>query len=111
MFASLTVTVTLALLTAASPLVVRQGPVTLPLARHFNFTGTKTLLERDQARAKAFKSGTKVKPNAAAASASASSFPVPVVNGAVTYTAEVRFTVRNKIITGLTLSMFIGARR
>ena len=89
MFARLTVTITLALLTAASPLVVNKAPITLPLARHFNFSGTKTLLERDQARVKTFKSGTKVRPNAAAASASASSFPVPAVNGAVTYTAEV----------------------
>ena len=97
MFCQLTVTITLALLTAASPLVVRQNPITLPLARHFNFTGTKTIKELDQARAKAFKSGTKVKPDAAAASASASSFPVPAINGAVAYTAQVSRVRQSRI--------------
>ena len=85
MFAHLAITVTLALLTAATPVVVRQSPVTIPLVRHFNLTGTKTLRELDLARVRNMKSGTKVKPDAAAAS----SFPVTAVNGAVTYTAEV----------------------
>ncbi|KIP05511.1 hypothetical protein PHLGIDRAFT_119740 [Phlebiopsis gigantea 11061_1 CR5-6] len=91
MFAHLAVTVTLALLTAATPVVVRQSPITIPLARRFNFTGTKTLRELDLARVQKLRSGTKFKsrPDAAPASASASSFPVTVVNGAVTYTAEV----------------------
>lgn len=91
MFAHLAVTVTLALLTAATPVIVRQSPITIPLARRFNFTGTKTLRELDLARVQKLRSGTKFKsrPDAAPASASASSFPVTVVNGAVTYTAEV----------------------
>lgn len=89
MFAQLAVTVALALAAAGSPLVVRNTPVSLPLVRNFNMTGTKTLLQRDQARIKAFRSATKPTPNAAQASASAAAAPVPVVNQAVTYTAEV----------------------
>ena len=45
-------TLTLAIAVAANPLVqVRDTPVTLSIAKRFNFTGSATLIERDQARA------------------------------------------------------------
>jgi hypothetical protein len=90
MFAQLTITITLALLSAATPVVVRDSFITLPLARRFNTTGSKTVLQRDQARAQGFKSGTRARTHTAAASAaSGTSFPEAVTNGAVSYTAEV----------------------
>ena len=97
MLFQLFVAVYLALFAAASPLTVSKSPVTIPLARRFNITGSKNIVELDQARAKAFKSGTKVKPDAAAASASASSFPVPAINGAVAYTAQVSRVRQSRI--------------
>lgn len=84
MFSRLFITVTLALLAASSPLVVRNSPVSIPLARRFNVTGAKNILAADQARAKFLKSGTKSAQKAAASSGS-----LPVTNGAVTYTAAV----------------------
>ncbi|OBZ76839.1 Polyporopepsin [Grifola frondosa] len=45
----------LSLTAKATPVVVRDSPVTLPFARRMNFTGSATLLEIDQARAKALK--------------------------------------------------------
>lgn len=43
----------LALGVAATPLVVRDNPVTISLARHINITGSQNVLARDRARAKA----------------------------------------------------------
>jgi hypothetical protein len=37
---------------AANPVVIRQGPVSLPLARRINATGFNDLVQKDQARAK-----------------------------------------------------------
>jgi hypothetical protein len=37
---------------AANSVVIRQGPVSLPLARHINATGPKDLFQKDRARAK-----------------------------------------------------------
>ena len=59
---SLVVTLTLALAIAANPLNVRRSPVTLPMARHVNMTGTIKLLEKDQARARHFKQSQAPKP-------------------------------------------------
>ncbi|KAM5531980.1 hypothetical protein V8D89_014380 [Ganoderma adspersum] len=48
----------LALGVAATPLVVRDSPVTIPLARHINVTGSQNVLARDRARAKALQTPT-----------------------------------------------------
>ena len=92
MFTQLTVTVYLAVLAVASPLVVRKSPITIPLARRFNVTGSAKVLELDQARAKSFKSGVRTTHTHAhtGKTSSAATVPVPVTNGAVTYTAAVR---------------------
>jgi hypothetical protein len=37
---------------AANPVVIRQGPVSLPLARRINATGFNDLVQKDRARAK-----------------------------------------------------------
>jgi hypothetical protein len=37
---------------AANPVVIRQGPVSLALARHINVTGPNDLVQKDRARAK-----------------------------------------------------------
>jgi cathepsin E len=37
---------------AANSVVIRQGPVTLPLARRVNVTGPNDLVQKDRARAK-----------------------------------------------------------
>ncbi|CAL1694484.1 unnamed protein product [Somion occarium] len=50
---SIIATLTLAIAVAANPLVqVRDTPITLSAAKRFNFTGSASLLERDQARVK-----------------------------------------------------------
>jgi hypothetical protein len=36
---------------AANSVVIRQGPVSLPLARHINVTGPNDLVQKDRARA------------------------------------------------------------
>jgi hypothetical protein len=87
MFSQLFIAVYLALYAAASPLTVRTSPVTIPLARRFNITGSKNVLELDQARARFLKSGVAQKGPKTASSAAA--VPVPITNGAVTYTAAV----------------------
>lgn len=50
--ASLLTTVLLALSATASPVVVTEPRVTLPIAKRFNFTGTANVLKSDLARAK-----------------------------------------------------------
>ncbi|KAI0348262.1 aspartic peptidase A1 [Trametopsis cervina] len=53
---SLLATLTLALAVAANPIIqIRDGPVTLPLAKRFNLTGPISLLERDQKHAQGLK--------------------------------------------------------
>lgn len=44
-------TLILALAVAANPVFIKTSPVTLPIARHLNFTGSATILQKDQARA------------------------------------------------------------
>ena len=52
-FSLLLVTLTLAVASTANPVVqVRDNLVRLPLAKRFNFTGSGTILERDQLRVK-----------------------------------------------------------
>ncbi|KAM5531854.1 hypothetical protein V8D89_014484 [Ganoderma adspersum] len=54
-FSALLVLCAAATVTSASPFVVRDTPVTLPLARHFNTTGSAKIVELDRARAQALK--------------------------------------------------------
>lgn len=74
---------TLALTVAATPVVVRDTPVTLPFAKHINATGVANILQRDQARAKFLKA----RGHASPFNEDASSFPV--TNTAVSYVASV----------------------
>lgn len=93
MFTQLLLTVILALVSAASPLVVRDGLITLPLTRRMNFTGTKTIIARDQLRATHLRVGgsaRKVAFTPAEQKAAASTIPVPATNAADIYTAAVR---------------------
>ena len=88
MFSQLAVVVYLSLVAAASPLVVRNSPISIPLVRRFNLTGGAKIAELDRARAQFFKTAqAKAKP------ASDAVVPVPVVNTAVTYTATVIATL------------------
>ena len=41
---------------AANPVVINRSPVTLPLAKKYNFTSINNLVKHDQARAQALKS-------------------------------------------------------
>ena len=84
MFCKLLIPIYLALTIAASPVVVRNSPVSVPLARRFNVTGAKNVLAADQARAKFLKGGAKSARKAAGGSGS-----IPLTNAAVTYTAAV----------------------
>lgn len=75
----------------ASPVVIRDSPITLPFARRFNTTGTTRLLELEQARARALRDrprtapaglqGTKLPPSAA--------FSIPASNQIVDYVVSV----------------------
>ncbi|KAI9439326.1 aspartic peptidase A1 [Lactarius indigo] len=67
---------------AADHIVVREAPVSLPIARHLNITGAHDLLRKDQARAKKMFVGSKVKRSGSPASFS-------VTNQAVVYGANV----------------------
>ena len=82
-------TLTLAIAVAANPLVqVRDTPVTLSIAKRFNFTGSATLIERDQARASGLRKLAEAKLNGKLDERAVIS--VPVTNGLVDYTANVR---------------------
>ena len=85
---ALLATVTLALAAAANPIVqIRDAPVTLPIAKRLNFTGTVSLLERDQKHAQALKARANAKLNGEFVEAAAGS--VPVTNQLVDYVANV----------------------
>ncbi|EKM61855.1 uncharacterized protein PHACADRAFT_248745 [Phanerochaete carnosa HHB-10118-sp] len=75
----------LVLFAAATPLTVSQSPVTVPLARRFNATGPKTIMESDQARTKFLKQGAMQKITNAAVS---DTIPVadPTTHTGVQYT-------------------------
>jgi hypothetical protein len=82
-FASLLMTLLLALLIATSPVEVRSSPVTLPIARKLNLGGgTINLLQHDQARAA-------VLGNRAISSLGRRTGSTPIVNEAVSYIAQV----------------------
>ena len=88
-FARLFATLSLALLCVASPVVVRDSHVKLPLARRFNYTGTATLPGIDRARARALVNKV-TNPPAPLSKAAAQS--VPVTNIATIYTVAVCFS-------------------
>lgn len=89
--AHLIATLTLALVCAASPVVVRDNLVKLPMARRFNSTGVAKLVELDRARAQTLKTSSQSRQNKdrfrSAAKAAISN--APITNTAVTYIAEV----------------------
>lgn len=72
-----------AVVVSANPIVIRDSPVTLPIARRFNTTGVPNILAADKARAKVLK----VRSQAQRFKQSAV-VPVPVTNQAVTYTVS-----------------------
>ncbi|KAG1780199.1 aspartic peptidase domain-containing protein [Suillus placidus] len=81
--ASLLTTLLLALSIAASPVEIRDSPITLPITRRLNTSGgTINLLQRDQSRATALKTASR---NALGRRAGS----IPVTNDAVIYIAAV----------------------
>ncbi|PIL28799.1 transporter [Ganoderma sinense ZZ0214-1] len=77
---------------SATPIVVRDSLVTLPIARRFNSTGAANIVKADQARAKTLKArlqATKVSPVDTAAGKIFPGINVPVTNQAIIYTASV----------------------
>ncbi len=85
---ALLATVTLALAAAANPIVqIRDAPVSLPIAKRLNFTGTVSLLERDQKHAQALKNRANAKLNGQFVEAAAGS--VPATNQLVDYVVNV----------------------
>ncbi|KAI1786220.1 acid protease [Ganoderma leucocontextum] len=81
-----------AIAVSAKPIVVRDSPVTLPIARRFNSTGTANIVKADQARAKVLKARSQASSAPAVNTAAGKIFPginVPVTNAAVIYTASI----------------------
>ncbi|KAI0752473.1 acid protease [Daedaleopsis nitida] len=76
-----------AITVAAKPIVVRDSPVSLPLARRFNITGVSNILAADQARAKVLKTRSHAEGKEKAKAASV--INDPVTNQAAIYTASV----------------------
>ena len=77
---------------SASPIVVRDSPVTFPIARRLNSTGAANILKADQARAKVLKARSQASNLASTGDEDAvlaADVDVPVTNGAVVYTASV----------------------
>ncbi|KAI0658195.1 aspartic proteinase precursor [Cubamyces menziesii] len=83
------ITLSIAAAVAAKPVVIRESPVTLPIARRFNATAAPNLLKADQARAKVLKEQGLARGKDAASFKKAGIFDLPVTNGAVDYTASV----------------------
>ena len=92
MFTRLLTTLTLALFCAATPVVVRDTQISLPVSRQFKFDASKgsTIVQIDQARAKALKAKTRVPADQFKATAQSAAKNLPVTNIATIYTAEVR---------------------
>lgn len=81
---SLLATLLLAFTVAANPVLVRDGKVSLPLARRTNSTGLLNVLQRDQARA------TSLKARAQAKLQGRSSGSIEATNQAEDYVVSVR---------------------
>ncbi|EKM61624.1 uncharacterized protein PHACADRAFT_112385 [Phanerochaete carnosa HHB-10118-sp] len=99
--------VALALVVSATPVVRDTPTITLPIAKHFNTTGTLKLLAQDQARAKWLKSRTKGEHLAEREGS------LPVTNTATSYTAEVGVgdpaTTYNLIVDTGSSNTWVGA--
>ncbi len=97
---------------SAKPIVVRNSPVTLPIARRVNLTGTANVLKADQARAKVLKGRSQASKKAAVGKVFAD-VDVPVTNTAVIYTAGVGVgtppTTYNLIIDTGSSNTWVGA--
>ncbi len=76
---------------SATPIVIRDAPVTLSIARRFNTTGVANLLKADQSRAKVLKarSQANIASSNAVDAVLATDVDVPATNVAVVYTASV----------------------
>ncbi|KAI0797337.1 aspartic proteinase precursor [Irpex lacteus] len=110
MFAQLAATISLALICAASPIVViRDNNIKLPLSRNFNVPGGKTLPEIDRARAQSLiqKASSKSEVTKQA------SENVPVTNVATIYTVAVDVgtppTTFNLIVDTGSSNTWVGA--
>ncbi len=79
---------TAAVTVAAKPIVIRDSPITLPIARRFNLTGVPSILKQDQARAKVLKARSQGQGKGASPK-KAAVFPVDATNQAVDYTVSV----------------------
>ena len=84
---SLTVALTLALYCAASAVVVKDNLIRIPVAKKISLSGGSKLIELDQARARSFKSKTRV--STGSANARAAAVNVPVTNDVTGYLANV----------------------
>ncbi|EKM61628.1 uncharacterized protein PHACADRAFT_135435 [Phanerochaete carnosa HHB-10118-sp] len=99
--------VALALAVSATPAVRDTPTITLPIAKHFNTTGTLNLLARDQARAKWLKS------RASGESLAERAGSLPVTNAEVSYLAAVGVgspaTTYNLIVDTGSSNTWVGA--
>ncbi|KAG6817905.1 hypothetical protein H0H87_012373 [Tephrocybe sp. NHM501043] len=86
---SLLTTLVLALAVSANPLVVRDSPVKLPLARRLNTTSIHNLVRHDLARAKYLRARVEAVTKGLNIDAAAAIINEPVDNQAVTYIASI----------------------
>ncbi|KAI0797265.1 aspartic proteinase precursor [Irpex lacteus] len=115
MFTQLIATLTLALYCTATPVVVRDNLVKLPIARRFNATGTSKLIELDRARATALKNSVKSRRGSSfnKSAIRAAIGNEPVTNQATTYTAAIQVgnppTTFNLIVDTGSSNTWVGA--
>ena len=74
----------------ATPLAIRDSPVTLPITRHYNFTRGVKIADSDRSRFRLLRDRHPVKVG------HDSVFPVPATNAIVTYTTSVSVEHRLK---------------
>ena len=74
---------------AAKPIIVRDSPVSLPIARRFNLTGVPSILKQDQAGAKALKGRSQSSKAKGPSLKQAAIFNVDATNQAVDYVVSV----------------------
>ncbi|KAI0689556.1 aspartic peptidase domain-containing protein [Cytidiella melzeri] len=115
MLAHLTATLALALVCTATPVIVRDNFVKLPIARRVNSIGISKVVELDQARARTFKTSSKTR-HASARFRSAAKAAIsndPVTNAATTYTAAVQIgnpaTTYNLIVDTGSSNTWVGS--
>ncbi|RPD60570.1 acid protease [Lentinus tigrinus ALCF2SS1-7] len=95
---------------SAKPIVIRDSPITLPIARRFNLTGVPSILKQDQARAKVLKARSQGSGNYKQAAAL---FDANATNQAVDYTVSVGVgtppTFYNLIVDTGSSNTWVGA--